>query len=325
MNSISRRNMLLASAIGACLPAAQAQAQTAVDYPNRPIELVHGFGAGGNADQVARLIGQKLQESLKQPVVVVIRSGAGGSIATNAIAKAAPDGHKLLLLTGAHTVSAALRKDLPYDPLKDLSFVSGVTRFPFVVAVRTEHPARNLAQLIEISRKQPASFTSVGIGSTQHMVGELLGSAAGLKLLHVPYRGGAAPIQAVLGGEADLLVDTLSVALPHIQSGRLRALAVSSASPWPALPDVPPVAATLPGFDVHSWLALAAPAGTPEPVVKLLNSAVREVLQQAAVTRTLAGIGSLPAPSTPLALQQQIAGEIQRWREVVAQRGIQIE
>lgn len=323
MKSISRRKILLAAAIGAGVPAAQAQAPS--DYPNRPIELVHGFGAGGNADQVARLIGQKLQELLKQPVVVVIRSGAGGSIATNSIAKAAPDGHKLLLLTGAHTVSAALRKDLPYDPLKDLSFVSGLTRFPFVVAVRAEHPARNLAQLIEISRKQPASFTSVGVGSTQHMVGELLGSAASLKLLHVPYRGGAAPIQAVLGGEADLLIDTLSVALPHIQSGRLRALAVSSAAPWPSLPDVLPVAATLSGFDVHSWLALAAPAGTPEPQVKLLNSAVREVLQQPSVIKTLGDIGSVAAPSTPQALQLQIAGEIQRWREVIAQRGIQIE
>jgi tripartite-type tricarboxylate transporter receptor subunit TctC len=321
MTPISRRKLVLAGAFGACVPMAQAQA----DYPNRPIQLVHGFGAGGNADQVARLIGLKLQGALKQPVVVVIRAGAGGSIATNSVTKASPDGYNLLMLTGAHTVSAALRKNLPYDPIKDLSFISGVTRFPFVIAVRSEHPARTLAQLIEQSRKEPASFTSVGVGSTQHIVGELLSSAAGLKMLHVPYRGGGAPIQAVMGGEADLLVDTLSVALPHIQSGRLRALAVTSATPWSSLPEVPPVAVTLPGFEVHSWLALAAPAGTPESVVKGLNTALREVLQNAEVSKTLGGMGSMAAPSTPEALQAQVVGEIHRWREVISQRGIQTE
>ncbi len=321
MTPISRRKLVLAGAISTCVPMAQAQA----DYPSRPIQLIHGFGAGGNADLVARLIGQKLQDTLKQPVVVVIRSGAGGSIATGSVAKAVPDGYNLLMLTGAHTVSAALQKNLPYDPVKDFAFISGVTRFPFVIAVKSDHPARTLAQLIEQSRKVPASYTSVGVGSTQHMVGELLGSAAGVKMLHVPYRGGGAPVQAVIAGDADLLVDTLSVALPHIQSGRLRALAVTSATPWPSLPDVPPVAATLPGFEVYSWLGLAAPAGTPESVVKSLNAALRGVLQNAEVIRALSGMGSMAAPGTPEALQAQVVSEIQRWREVIAQRGIQVE
>jgi tripartite-type tricarboxylate transporter receptor subunit TctC len=162
MTAINRRMALLAGAAALALPPARAQGA----YPNRPIQLIHGFGAGGNADVVARLVAQKLQESLRQPVVVEIRSGAGGSIASNFVAKAAPDGYSLAMLTGAHTVSAALRKSLPYDALRDFGFVSTVSSFPFVVAVRAEHPAKTLADLLAMARKEPGriTFTSVGVG-----------------------------------------------------------------------------------------------------------------------------------------------------------------
>ena len=326
--SLLRRRLILSSAAAAAAATSLspwAQAQQA--YPSRPVQLIHGFGAGGNADVVARLVAQKLQGYLKQPVVVDIKSGAGGVIATNYVAKASPDGYNIVMLTGAHTVSAALRKSLPYDPVKDFAFISTVSSFPFVVAVRAEHPAKTLAELLDMARKAPGkiSFTSVGVGSTQHMVGELLSAAAGVQLLHIPYRGGGAPVQAVIGGEVDILADTLTVAMAHIQSGRLRALGVTSAMAWPSVPGVPPVSATLPNFEVRSWLGLAAPAGTPDAVIRQLNADVRRVLHEPEVQKILAAAGSAPAPDSPEEMRNMVQNDIARWRAVIAKRGIQTE
>lgn len=321
MTSLTRRSLLLAGTAGVALPQAWAQA----GYPSRTVQLIHGFGAGGNADVVARLVAQKLQDALKQPVIVDIKSGAGGSIATSYVAKAPADGYTLVMLTGAHTVSAALRKSLPYDPVKDFAFISTVSSFPFVIAVRAEHPARTLAEVLGSAKQRQISFTSVGVGSTQHMVGELLSAEGKVQLLHIPYRGGGAPVQAVIGGEVDLLVDTLTVATPHLQSGRLRALAVTSAAPWPSLPGIPPVSATLAGFEVRSWLGLAAPAGTPVAIVRRLNAEVRKILQATDVQQALANVGSVASPSTPEAMQEMVQSDIARWRSVIARRGMQVE
>jgi tripartite-type tricarboxylate transporter receptor subunit TctC len=324
MNNFSRRQWV-AAALAAGLPAVAGKvlAQDAA-WPSRPIQLVHGFGAGGNADVVARLIGQRLQTLLKQPVVIDIKSGAGGSIATNFVAKARPDGYSLVMLTGAHTVSAALTRSQPYDPVKDFAFISTVSSFPFVVAVRAEHPAKTLADLMAMARQEPGkiTFTSVGVGSTQHMVGELLGASAGVKLVHVPYRGGGAPVQSVIGGDVDILADTLTVATPHIRSGRLRALGVTSAQAWPSMPGVPTVAATLPGFEVLSWLGLAAPAGTPEAVIRLLNAETRRALQEPELQKTLADLGSQAAPNSPQEMRAMVEQDIVRWRAVVDKAGI---
>jgi tripartite-type tricarboxylate transporter receptor subunit TctC len=321
MTAFTRRDFVVATASALALqPPARAQS----DYPSHPIQLCHGFGAGGNADVVSRLLAQKMQETLKQPVVVDIKSGAGGLIATDFVAKARPDGYNIVMLTGAHTVSAALRKTLPYEPVKDFAFVSTVTSFPFVIAVRAEHPARNLAELLATARQAPerVTFTSVGVGSTQHMVGELLGVSAGVRLLHVPYRGGGAPVQAVIAGDVDILADTLTVATPHIQSGRLRALAVTSAQPWPSMPEVPAVAGVLKGFEIRSWLGLAAPGGTPPQVIERLDRSVRTALGDPGVKATLASLGSEAAPSSPVEMKSMIEREIKRWSEVVAQAGI---
>jgi tripartite-type tricarboxylate transporter receptor subunit TctC len=257
-------------------------------------------------------------------VVIDIKSGAGGTIATNYVAKAKPDAYSLVMLTGAHTVSAALSKSLPYDPVKDFEFISTVSSFPFVVAVRAEHPAKTLADLLVMARQTPGklTFTSVGVGSTQHMVGELLGSAANVKLLHVPYRGGGAPVQAVLAGDVDILTDTLTVATPHITSGRLRALAVTSAQAWPSLKGVPPVSATLPGFEIRSWLGLAAPAGTPEPIIRQLNADVQSALREPELQKALANLGSEAAPSSSADMRSMVEREVTRWRSVVKAAGI---
>ncbi|TFZ04497.1 tripartite tricarboxylate transporter substrate binding protein [Ramlibacter rhizophilus] len=296
-------------------------------WPDRPVQLVHGFGAGGNADVIARLVAQQLHASLKQPVVVDIKSGAGGMIASSFVAKAPPDGHTLVLLTGGHTASAAMRRTLPYDPVKDFAFISTLTSFPFVVAVRPDHPAKSLADLIQMARSgtKKVSFSSVGVGSTQHLAGELLGGTAGIELLHVPYRGGGAPVQAVVAGDVDVLVDTPTVALPHVQSGTLRALAVTSAAAWPSLPNVPPVAATLPDFEVRSWLGLGAPAGTPEAIVRRLNADVQALLKKPEVRAALLRAGSEPTYSSSEAMREMVQNDIARWRSVIARRGIEIQ
>ena len=316
------RRTVLSSMAALATPLAQSQA-----WPSKPIQLVHGFGAGGNADVIARLVAQKLQDQIGRPVVVEIKSGAGGMIATNAVAKSEPDGHTLVMLTGAHTVSAALRRTLPYHPVNDFSFISTVTTFPFVVAVRADHPARQLADLLQMARAASGkiSYSSVGVGSTQHLVGELLAGSAGVQLLHVPYRGGGAPVQSVMAGEVDLLIDTPTVALPHVQAGKLRALGVTSAAPWPTLPGVVPVAQTLPQFEVRSWLGLAGPAGLPTAIVQQLNAEVKTLLQRPDVMQTLTLAGSAASYSTPQSMQDMVHNDIARWRSVIARRNIQLD
>jgi tripartite-type tricarboxylate transporter receptor subunit TctC len=318
---INRRSLL------AWLTAAVSPLALAQSWPAKPVQLVHGFGAGGNADVIARLVAQKLQDALDKPVVVEIKSGAGGMIATNAVAKAEPDGHTLVMLTGAHTVSAAMRKTLPYDPVKDFAFISTVTSFPFVIAVRADHPAKTLADLIQMAKASSGkiSYSSVGVGSTQHLVGELLAGTAGVQLLHIPYRGGGAPVQSVMAGEVDILVDTPTVALPHLQGGKLRALGVTSAATWPTLPGVVPVAQTLPGFEVRSWLGLAAPAGTPAAIIQRLNKDVQKLLQRPEVIKSLNQSGSAPSYSTSQDMQEMVQSDIARWRSVIARGGIQLE
>lgn len=318
MISIRRRQLMklgLGLAGGAILPTAHGHSE----YPAKPLRLIHGFGAGGNADVVSRLMARQLAQSLGQPVVVEIKSGAGGRIASDSVAKAQPDGYTLVMLTGAHTVSAAMTRELPYDPVKDFSFLSTVSSFPFVIAVRADHPAKTLADLLALAASEPGrvTFTSVGVGSTQHMTGEILAAAANVKLLHVPYRGGGGPVEAVIAGDVDILSDTLTVAGPQIKAGRLRALAVTSGQAWSSVPDMPTVAQTLPGFEVRSWLGLAAPSGLPDAIVDRLNAAIVQALQADQVRLSLATLGSEPAPGNAYQMRSLVENEIVRWRGVV--------
>ncbi len=291
----------------------------AADYPIKPITLIHGFGAGGNADSVARVIASEMEKRLGQPVVVESRTGAGGTIASAFVAKAAPDGYTLIMLTGGHTASAAMRKELPYDPVADFAPISTVTTFPFVVAVSANNPAKTLADLVAKarSRSDAVTFSSVGVGSTQHLTGELLASAAQAKMLHIPYRGGGAPVMSVIAGEVDVLVDTATVAGPQIQAGKLRALAVTSSQPWPQMPGVPTASQTLPNFEVMSWLGLAAPAKTPSAIIDQLNATLAQITQDPAVRKTLQGMGSEPAHMAPQAMRGMIERDIAQWKQVV--------
>ena len=315
---------IFAAALGALLLGAVTPA-AAQSWPDRPIALVQGFGAGGNADTIARVIAAPLAEALGRPVVVEARTGAGGNIASEYVARARPDGHTLILLTGGHTVSAALFRQLRFDPVEDFAFVSTVAVFPFVVATRADGPIRSLPDLIEQARRAPGAltFSSVGIGSTQHLTGELLAQVAGIRMTHVPYRGGTQPLVDLLSGRIDLMVDSVTVTGAGIRAGTVRALGITSPRPWPLLEGAPPVAETLPGFEVLSWVGLAAPAGTPAPIVERLNAELRRALAMPDVAARLGTLGAVASPNSPAEMRAMVSDQIATWRRVVDGAGIE--
>jgi tripartite-type tricarboxylate transporter receptor subunit TctC len=296
---------------------ASAVAQDA--YPSRTITLLHGFGAGGNADTIARIIAPTLAERLGQQVIVEPRVGAGGNLATERVAKAEPDGYTLIVLTGGHAVSGALYKALPFHPVDDLQMLSTLIYFPFIISVRADHRFKSLADLVAEAKAKPKTITysSVGIGSTQHLAGELLASLAGIELVHVPYRGGQAPVTDLLGGRIDVMIDTLTVTRPQLDSGKVRALAVTSPQAWPGLTGIPPAADTVKGYDVRSWMGIATTRGVPDAVIKRLNAEILHGLQQPSVRGKFEAIGNEVRGSTPNEMRTWVAGEIAKWRKVI--------
>ncbi len=312
--------MLAGLVMAVAAPGALAQG-----YAAKPIRLIQGFGAGGNGDTTARILAQGMTPGLGQPIVVEARTGAGGNIATEAVVKSPADGYALVLLTGGHAVSAALYKSLPFDPVNDLAMISAVTFFPFVISVRTDHPAATLADFIAMAKKAPGTlkYSSVGIGSTQHLAGELLASSAGVELLHVPYRGGGAPLEALLRGDVDIMIDTVTFTSAQIKGGKVRALAVTNPVPWPALPGVPAAAETIKGYEVRSWTGLAAPRGTPPEIIEQLNTQVRRALAQAETRKRYEDLGNEVRATSPDELKQHIESEIAKWKRVVEQAKIE--
>jgi len=290
------------------------------EYPNRNITLLHGFGAGGNADVFARIIAEGLSQRLGKPVIVEARPGAGGTLASDRVAKAAPDGYTLIVLTGGHSVSGALQKSLPYKPVDDFQMISTVGFFPFVIAVNANHKFRTLADLIAAAKQNPNSLTysSVGVGTTQHLAGALLASMTGIEMVHVPYRGGGGPINDLLGGQIDILVDSLTITAPQLAAGTIRGLAVTSPSPWFSIPSVPTVASTVPGYDVRSWLGLAGPKNMPQPIVDRLNRELRLVLETPAVREKLEAMGNEVRGSSPDEMRKLVTSEIERWKAVIS-------
>jgi tripartite-type tricarboxylate transporter receptor subunit TctC len=252
-------------------------------------------------------------------VIVDARPGAGGNIASDMVARAEPDGATITLLTGGHAVSAALYKKLKFDPVGSFAFVSLIGTFPFVIATRADSPITDLASLIATAKAQPGklTFSSVGFGSTQHLTGELLSMSADIKLTHVPYRGGMQPLTDVLGGQIDLIVDTITVTGPAIKAGTLRGLGVSSAEPWPSLPGIAPIARQLPGFDVRSWIGIAAPANTPPAVIARLNQALRTTIASSAFQERLGLLGVRAQASSPAEMRDFVGAEIRRWAGVI--------
>jgi tripartite-type tricarboxylate transporter receptor subunit TctC len=271
----------------------------AQDYPNRPIRLLHGFAAGGAADALSRILAHGLSKRLGQQIIIEAKPGVGGNLAAAAIAKADPDGYTIGLVTGAHAISAALYKSLPYDSVDSFEMISTTVYYALVVAVRSDFEAKSLKDLIALAKSKPGalSFGSVGFGSTHHLAGELLVTTAGVQMVHVPYRGDSQTVTALLGGDIPVIVGTPVLLAPQIESGTVRGLAVTSPTRTPLLPDVPSVDESgLKGFDVRTWAGLLAPKDTPPAFIKRLNAAVQETLAD---------------PETKVALEKATGGEVQ--------------
>jgi tripartite-type tricarboxylate transporter receptor subunit TctC len=246
--------------------AASAHSQT---YPDRPVRIVVGFPPGGSSDTVARVVAQHLSPLLGQPVVVENKPGAGGVIGSDSVAKAAPDGYTLLLAMAGHSTAAAMMQKLPFDAVKDFAWITTVTTYPFAIATSSDSPIKSLEDLVKRAKASPGKITysSAGVGTSHHLLGEWLSSQAGIEMNHIPFKGGTSPLTEVLAGRVDVMIETMTLVLPHLKSGKLRGLAVTSPEPKEYLPDVPPASKTVPGLVFQSWLGIAAPACTPEPVV----------------------------------------------------------
>ena len=306
--------------IGAlALPAA------AEDFPDRALRIVHGFGAGGNADTVARILAEDMTQSLGQPVVVEARPGAGGTVASDYVSKQDPDGYTLQLMVGGHAVAAGLYNQLPYDSVADFTFVSTIGQFPFFVATQAGKYG-SIQELIEAAKAAPGSIKigHSGVGSTQHLTGELLELRTGADFLHIPYQGGAAAATAVMGGEVDVLIDTGTVIQGQADAGVFDVLAVTSETRWPDSPDVPSLAETVaPGFDVVSWTGIGMPAGVPADRTDRIREAVHAALAKPEVQEKIAALGASPAASSGEEMTTLVTDQIAVWTDVIAGAGIE--
>jgi tripartite-type tricarboxylate transporter receptor subunit TctC len=298
----------------------------AQDYPAKPIRLIVGFPPGGNVDVVGRIVAQKLGEGLSQQVLPENRTGAGSMIANEYVAKAAPDGYTLLIVSGAFVTQAATTKNLPYDPLRDFSFISTVVTYPLVFSVRADSRFHSLDEFIAYVKSNPGrvNYPSPGLGTLYHLAGELFVSMAGIDMQHVPFRGGYEPLTEVLSGRMELLIDALTNSYPQIQAGKFRPLAVSSLARSPSLPAVPTVADSVPGYEASSFTGIGGPAGMPPAVVERLNREVRRALASPDVGQRFAEWGGTPSASTPEEMQRLVSAEIEKWKKVVAARKLEL-
>lgn len=326
MTRVNRRACLsLALTAAGVLAANGSRAQEVARWPTRPVRLLIAFAPGGFTDIAGRVLSQSLSTVLGQPVVVENRPGAAGLIGTEAAAQAAPDGYTLLLGTiSTHAINVGLYKQLPYDALKSFVPVSGVASGQLVLAAHPSVDATGIAGLIALARARPGVLTygSGGNGTTSHLAGELFKSMAGVDLLHVPFRSPAPAASALLAGQVDVMFDTVPTALPQIRQGRLRALGVSSTARVPELPDVPPVADTLPGFETGTWVGLFAPAGTPAAIIEQVDAATRQVLLSPETANRLSELGMQPLLAGPGPFAEYQRQEIGKWVRVIQSAGI---
>ena len=294
-------------------------------FPSRPMRMIVTSEAGSAPDVLARLIGQKLNESLGQAVVVENRAGAGGVIGYEIASRGQPDGYTTVMSTVAFVTTSTIHAKLPYDPLKSFTPIARVASSPYILVVSAQSPASSLKSLLDIARTQKGklNYGSPGNGTAQHLTTELLKVKTGIDIVHVPYKSGAAAVNAVLGGEAQLFFAGMPPALPHVKSGRLRALAVTTQQRSPAAPDVPTMAeAGLPGFDVDQWHAIIAPAGVPASTVEKLNAHVIRTLGSPEVKQALLAAGAEPNPSSPEELRTLLRSEVAKWTMAARAAGL---
>jgi tripartite-type tricarboxylate transporter receptor subunit TctC len=295
----------------------------AQSYPTKSVRVVVPSAPGGSVDTLGRLIAQKLSASLGQPFVVENRSGSGGVVGTEVVAKAAPDGYTLLMAYHSHIINPSLYPKLPYDTIKSFSPITQVAVQPQMFNVHPTLPAKSAKELIALAKARPGQllFGSAGSGSGGHLANEIFNSMAGIKMTHVPYKGSAPALIDVIAGNTQLMVATLITSLPFVRSGRLRALGVSSVKRSPVLPDVPTIAETLPGYECVVSYFLLAPAGTPDDVIAKLHAESAKALKQPDVVERLARDGADPVGNTPQETSRYITAEIEKWGKAVRASG----
>lgn len=297
----------------------------AQEWPNRPIRILVGFGPGGGTDIVARIVADALSQELKQQVIVENRPSGGGILAANSIAKGPKDGNTALMTSNAHVISRVMYKSLPYDPVGEFQGVSMVGIAGLILVVRKDFPANNFEELVKVLRANPGKYNygTSGTGTTQHFAVELMSQMADVTLQHIPYRGGPAAIAALLSKQVDIVMELVHSVRGHIESGELKAIAVTAPERFPAVPDVPTFAESgLPGYAVTSWYGVLLAAGTPPAIVEKFNAAMQKVLQNEKVREQIVKVGALPKSSTPDDLRKLIQSEIQRWEFVREKAGI---
>ncbi len=310
------------------LTAERSSAQPALAYPEKTVRIVVPFPAGGATDILARLVAERLSGDFGRPVVVENVSGAAGATGTAVGAKAAADGHTLLMATGtATTLLPHLRSDLPYDSLRDLVAVTLIASFPNLLVVRPGIPAQDVAALIALLRATPGklSYASSGFGASPHLSAEWFKRLTKTEILHVPYTGSGPALPALLGGHVDMMFDTLPSVLPLVQEGKLRALGVTTAGRVPFLPDIPAIAETLPEFDVMSWLGIMVPAGTSAAVRARIAAPLAKFVREGAIVKRMQELGAVASPIvTPQEFDAWIRRDYEKWRRVVQETGIRI-
>ena len=309
------------------LPSCLAFAQGAADYPSKPIRVISSSAPGGGGDTLTRLIAQKLSEQLQRQIVVDNRPGAGDTIAFVAAAKSAPDGYTLVSVSPSFTIAPALYPDFPYDPLKDYAPVGIVARAPLLLAAHPALPAKSVKELIALAKAKPGAL-DVGIaqGSISHLVAAFFASTANIKVTFIPYKATAPLIIDGIGGQIHLLVTNALATLPHVRSGRLRALAVTTGERFSLLPELPTISESgVRGYDASTWNGWLAPAGTPPAIVNRLSAELAKSSKSADVAKKLADDATEPVGSTPEQFQQLIASELPRWRKVVKDLGLRVE
>ena len=294
-------------------------------FPSKPLKLVTPFPPGGSADIIARVTAQSLADVLGQPVVVDNRPGAGGVVGSEFVAKQAPDGYTLLLISGAYPVYPAMLKNMPFDPLKDIAMLSMLTSYPFVISVVPQSRFKTLGDLVAHAKANPGklNYPSAGVGTVHHLSGELFNALAGTDIQHIPYRGGNAPLTETLAGRADVLFEAMTLSIGQIQAGKLRPLAVTSRERWKALPDTPTANETLPGYEVNSFIGLGLTGGTPAALVERLNRDVRKALDNPDTHKRFIELGGEPGATSPEEMRSFVASEIEKWKKVVAARNIE--
>src|SRR5580704_10363887 len=316
---LSMQRLAVCAVACAGIAVAAGPARAADDYPNHSVRWLVGYPPGGSTDIVSRLIGQYLSEHMGQQFVIENKPGAGNNLATEMATKADPDGYTVFLANPANAINATLYKNLPFDFIRDMAPVAGIIRVPNVMEVNPNVPANTVAEFISYAKANPGkiNMASSGVGTSVHLSGALFMMMTGTEMTHVPYRGAAPALTDMLGGQVQVMFDNLPSSIGHIQGGRLRALAVTTAERSKALPDVPTVAEIVPGYEASAFFGMAVPKGTPRAIIDKLNKTINEALADPAMQGKLAELGGTNIPGTPEDFGKIIANETEKWSKVV--------